>query len=110
MTAQMLQVLSAMLQDSTGSHYGFDLAQKAEIKPGVLYPILRRLEDAEWAHSAWEDQAPEDMGRPRRRYYTLTEKGARLGRAAVEEHIASLGRAQSHSGRRRISRPSEGTV
>lgn len=110
MTVQMLRVLSAMLQDSTGSHYGFDLAQKAEIKPSVLYPILRRLEDDGWADSAWEDQAPEDMGRPRRRYYTLTEKGERLGRAAVEEHIASLRRAQSHRGRRRTSRPSEGTV
>lgn len=110
MTVQTLQVISAMLQDSTGLHYGFDLAQKAAIKPGVLYPILKRLEVAGWAHSAWEEQAPEDMGRPRRRYYTLTEKGTRLGRATVEEHIASLRRAPSHRVRSRILKPSEETA
>lgn len=111
MTIQMLQVLSAMLEDPTGSHYGFDLARQAGIKPGVLYPILRRLEKAKWATSAWEEQTPEDIGRPRRRYYTLTPDGTVFARVAVEEHIASLSRSSSHrERRRRAPRPSEGAV
>jgi PadR family transcriptional regulator PadR len=111
MTIQTLRVLSAMLEDPTGSHYGFDLAKQAGIKPGVLYPILRRLENAEWATSAWEEQTPEDVGRPRRRYYTLTPNGTALARAAVEEHLAALHLdARQREPKGRIRRPSAGTA
>jgi len=108
MTIQTLRVLSAMLEEPTGNHYGFDLARKADIKPGVLYPILKRLEKDKWATSAWEEQTPEDIGRPRRRYYTLTPNGIERARVEVEDHIASFSR--SSLGRRQIPRPSEGTV
>jgi len=47
------------------------------VKPGSLFPALRRLEQKGWAEGKW---APSENNR-RARYYTLT----RLGRAQLAE-------------------------
>lgn len=111
MTLQMLLVLSAMLEDPTGRHYGFDLARQANVNSSVLYPILKRLETAEWATSAWEEQAPEDAGRPRRRYYTLTKEGAEFARVEVDARLATLsGKGDTPGKRRGIPRVARGQI
>ncbi|MFF4120147.1 helix-turn-helix transcriptional regulator [Streptomyces sp. NPDC001714] len=44
---------------------------------GTLFPLLERLRQAGWVERYWEqDQAAETEGRPRRRYYRITPKGA----------------------------------
>jgi PadR family transcriptional regulator PadR len=45
--------------------------------------ILARLENAEWLESWWEEADPREQGRPRRRYYRLSEDGAVQARTAL---------------------------
>jgi len=108
MTIQTMQVLNAMLDDADGRHYGFDLARRAKLKPSALYPILKRLEEAKYATSDWEEQAPEDLGRPRRRYYRLTPNGVDFAEAALAEHVESLNRAPTSPRRKPIPNPAPG--
>ena len=42
-----------------------------------MYPILNRLEEAGWLSSRWEELDAQEIGRPRRCYYTLAEQGVR---------------------------------
>ncbi|MFK4228055.1 PadR family transcriptional regulator [Streptomyces sp. NPDC019890] len=44
---------------------------------GTIYPILARLEQVGWVDSSWEDPVVhEQAGRPRRRFYRITQDGA----------------------------------
>lgn len=90
MTAQMLKVLSALLNDPEADWYGFDLCKRAGMKPGTIYPIFARLLEAGWVERHWEDIDPAEEGRPRRRLYRLTTVGAHAARQALDEHLAAL--------------------
>ncbi|MEZ4587063.1 MAG: PadR family transcriptional regulator [Gemmatimonadales bacterium] len=69
-TAMVLQALAA------GHRYGFEIATAVGLRPGAVYQILHRLEEARLVSGAWEDpREARSEGRPSRRYY-------RLGRAA----------------------------
>jgi hypothetical protein len=85
MTLQTLLVLQAMLSDPTARHYGLELSRVAGFATGTVYPILARLEKADWVSSDWEDVDPAQEGRPRRRLYMLTGKGAEGARGALEK-------------------------
>lgn len=74
-TLLTLKVLTAMVNDSTSKHYGYDLMQAAGISSGTLYPLLARLEKCNWITASWEDADPAQLGRGRRKYYELTERG-----------------------------------
>ncbi len=37
-----------------------------------MYPMLARLETADWLKGDWEDVDPKEVGRLRRRFYSLT--------------------------------------
>lgn len=66
-TAMVLQALDL------GHRYGFEIADAAGLRPGSVYQILRRLEDADLVRGEWEDaEIAHDEGRPARRYYRLT--------------------------------------
>lgn len=66
-TAMVLQALEA------GRRYGFEIADAAGLRPGSVYQILRRLEEAGLVRGEWEDaEIAHDEGRPARRYYRLT--------------------------------------
>lgn len=76
-------VLAALLaDDSETGIYGLQLAKDLDLPTGTIYPILVRLVRNGYATAAWE-QLPEDTGKPRRRFYRLTEQG----RAAAAEHL-----------------------
>lgn len=81
----MQVVLRTLLQEPTQARYGLELAEAAGLPSGTLHPILARLEQAEWVSSQWEDRDPRAAGRPRRRYYSLTPRGAELARVALAE-------------------------
>jgi PadR family transcriptional regulator PadR len=92
-THSLVQVAVVLLDDPKDKHWGYDISKKSGIRPGVLYPILGRMLDDGWVTADWEEAAVK--GRPRRRYYEITENGlARLGallaEAATEKRFASL--------------------
>jgi PadR family transcriptional regulator, regulatory protein PadR len=63
------------MANPAAKHYGYPLGREASVRSGVLYPILDRLERAGWLAGEWEEPDKHSEGRPRRRYYTVTESG-----------------------------------
>jgi DNA-binding PadR family transcriptional regulator len=60
---------------------------------GTVHPILARLEAIRWLESSWEDVDSTVVGRPRRRYYRLSDEGivaALRALAAAQAARASL--------------------
>jgi DNA-binding PadR family transcriptional regulator len=55
---------------------------------GTLYKALGRLEELGLLASRWEE-TPTIPGRPRRRLYELTGKGAQVGELALRSGIAA---------------------
>ncbi len=84
-TPQTIKVLTALLDDPTRAHYGFELCSAAGLKSGTLYPILARLEAAGLLTSGWEADDVERAG-PRRRYYRFSADGAQNARQVLAEH------------------------
>jgi PadR family transcriptional regulator, regulatory protein PadR len=81
-TMSLMAVLQALLDRPSAEHWGYDLQRQTGIRSGILYPILRRLLEAGWVEDGWEE--PEAVeGRPPRRYYTLTDRGAASARTML---------------------------
>ena len=85
MTLQAQRVLAVLLNEPLEDHYGLEIAKKADLASGSIYPILARLEAADWVTSGWEDIDEAKEGRRRRRYYRLTALGKREAILALEE-------------------------
>lgn len=83
MTLSTQLVLRAFLTEPTHEFYGLQICEAADLPSGTIHPILARLEGLGWLESRWEDVDPADEGRPRRRYYRLTEAGAEHARTAL---------------------------
>ncbi|MEK8141740.1 PadR family transcriptional regulator [Streptomyces sp. M10(2022)] len=57
--------------------YGLELSKLTGLPNGTLFPLLERLRQAGWVERYWEeDDLAEAEGRPRRRFFRLTTKGA----------------------------------
>ena len=84
-----LFILQALAQ---GHRFGFDIMEVTGLPSGTVYPALRRLEALDLVTSDWEgDRTARREGRPRRRYYGLTQAGRRqLGEA--EARFRAVGR------------------
>lgn len=92
-TTALVQVAVALMERPADSHWGYDLSKRAEVRSGVLYPILGRMLEEGWLVDGWEDATEQRPGRPPRRYYTITELGAKelgavLNRAAADARRA----------------------
>ncbi|MFE9933579.1 PadR family transcriptional regulator [Streptomyces sp. NPDC005533] len=102
MTLATRAVLSAFLAAPADEHYGLQIAEAAELPGGTIYPILIRLEQCGWLESRWEDIDPQEEGRPQRRYYRLSERGAQAATAAMAKVISRKRRtllsARPHGG------------
>ncbi|WP_019074216.1 PadR family transcriptional regulator [Streptomyces hokutonensis] len=84
MTLQTQLVLRALLEDPARLRYGLELCELAGLPSGTIYPILARLEQVGWLESSWEDSAVHEAeGRPRRRFYGVTQDGAEAAREAL---------------------------
>lgn len=83
LTDNVVAILNTMLERSGKEMYGLEIADAAEIGSATIYAALTRMERAGMLDSKWEDVDPSDVGRPRRRLYRLTSKGATVGRKAV---------------------------
>jgi DNA-binding PadR family transcriptional regulator len=91
---QSLRVLRAFLEafneDVRAEMAGAELMRLARVSSGTLYPILLRFERAGLLESRWEEEAPESLGRPRRRFYRMTQAGAQVAQDALAELSSSL--------------------
>ena len=86
MTLTTQLVLRVLLADPAQERYGLQICAEAGLPSGTIHPILARLEhEYGWLTSRWEDIKPQDEGRPRRRYYRLTEDGAERARLALAQ-------------------------
>ena len=82
--------------------YGLKLSEMTKLPNGTLFPLLERLRQAGWVERYWEqDHVAEAGGRPRRRYYRITSKGAER----VPHALAVATAAASASGRHGAARP-----
>jgi PadR family transcriptional regulator PadR len=94
MTLQTQLVLRVALTAPADEWYGLQMVKATGLPSGTVYPIIARLEQCDWITSRWEN--PEEHvteGRPRRRYYRLTDSGAEAARLALAN--AYQGRAAS---------------
>jgi len=84
-------VLAALAR---GCKYGFDVMDQTGQKSGTVYRALGRLEELGLTRSKWEAaRVAMSEGRPRRRYYEITEAGAKEladARASLEDFQAKL--------------------
>ena len=91
---QGLRVLRAFLdalnEDIRAELAGAELMRVARVSSGTLYPILLRFEKAGLLESRWEEQTPESLGRPRRRFYRMTGAGAEVAQEALGELSPSI--------------------
>src|SRR6266508_1597394 len=83
LTIPMQLVLRALLEHATREWYGLEICRSAGLPSGTIHPILARLETAGWLNSRWETIDPKAQGRPRRRYYRLSEDGVSSARDAL---------------------------
>ena len=90
MTISTQLVLRALLADPAQEKYGLQLCGEAGLPSGTIHPILARLErEFGWLTSRWEETDPAQEGRPRRRFYRLTEDGAERSRIALAQATTS---------------------
>ena len=91
---QGLRVLRAFLdafrEDVRAEMAGAQLMRLAGVSSGTLYPILLRFEKAGLLESRWEEEPPESLGRPRRRFYRMTQAGAQVAHEALGELSPSM--------------------
>jgi PadR family transcriptional regulator PadR len=71
--------------------WGLQICDATGLGTGTVYPILERLADMGWIAASWEAAQP--SGRPRRRFYEITN----VGRNAYAEARA----ARSNRGNRK---------
>ena len=80
-TAVILQAVA------NGYLYGFDIIDMTGVPGGTVYPALRRLEDAGYLTSEWEEQRiAQSEPRPPRKYYELTSDGRELLAEAMKRY------------------------
>ena len=93
---EILAAAAAMRRHGSGTFHGFALAQSLRAERGsrsltahgTLYKALGRLEEFGLLTSAWEEGDVE--GRPRRRLYALTTRGAEIADRARAGEPATL--------------------
>jgi DNA-binding PadR family transcriptional regulator len=89
---EILEAALSMLRSGQAAFHGFGLAQSMREQAGsrsltghgTLYKALGRLEEFGLLTSRWEDAAAAE-GRPRRRLYELSTRGARVAEQALAD-------------------------
>ena len=90
MTIPVQLVLRTLLAEPAQEMYGLQICTAAGLPSGTIHPILARFEGLGWLESRWEDAVPQEEGRPRRRYYKLTQDGAERARIALAQATTSV--------------------
>ena len=85
LTQQSLRVLKLFSEDPGTPLAGADIMKSTGLASGTLYPILLRFENYGLLESDWENESPTILGRPRRRFYSITLNGRAVAREALAE-------------------------
>lgn len=86
LTHQGLRVLKAFVENPSKPMTGSALMNTTGLSSGTLYPMLIRFESHDLLESEWERETPQELGRPQRRFYRLTDNG----RAIAHRTLADL--------------------
>jgi DNA-binding PadR family transcriptional regulator len=86
----VLRVLDAIA--STPRISGSDISSRTSLPSGTLYPLLTRLRDAGWVFSEWEQGDAAELGRPLKRFYSLTNDGKKAANDAAMEMQGAIAR------------------
>lgn len=94
-TYSFIQVAMALMDDPLRQHWGYDLTKRSHVRSGVLYPILQRMLDEGLLTDGWEQAPADELKRPARRYYVLTDRGrqqlgASVAKAQQEDRFVPL--------------------
>lgn len=84
-SAAGLKMLRFFLSELGKQRSGAEIALATNIGSGTLYPLLARFESAGWLSSEWENLSPQELGRPRKRFYRLTGLGQTRARAVLSD-------------------------
>jgi DNA-binding PadR family transcriptional regulator len=76
LSPQTTAIVLALAEYPDTWRHGYDLCQALDLKPGTVYPILRRLADRALVDAAWEGE--HSPGRPPRHLYRLSPAGRDL--------------------------------
>ena len=72
---------------ANGYRYGFDIIDMTGMPGGTVYPALRRLEEAGYLTSRWEDPGiARAEPRPARKYYEMKPSGRAVLAEAVKRY------------------------
>jgi DNA-binding PadR family transcriptional regulator len=83
-----------------GHAYGLEIIVSTGLATGTVYVTLGRLQKRGFVKTSWEDQRVADReGRPRRRYYRLTESGRAALQDALESYDALMAAATTETRR-----------
>jgi|ERR1700722_3785732 PadR family transcriptional regulator PadR len=85
MSGPTLKILKFMIENPQGGRSGAEISKATKVGSGTMYPLLQRLEIANWIVGEWENIDPSDAGRPKRRFYKLTPSGQVGARDALAE-------------------------
>jgi PadR family transcriptional regulator PadR len=85
-TANVLIIGHALLGVDDRRRYGYELMAITWLPSSSMYPVLRRMEEAGWVTSYFEPWTG-PLGRPRRRYYEMTDEGDATLRARIERFM-----------------------
>jgi DNA-binding MarR family transcriptional regulator len=92
-TLPTLTVLAALLEDPQRDWFGLEISRHTRLGSSTVSQALFRLEQWGWVVSFWEDRGEAtEQGRPRRRFYHLTEHGRREATILLQERVAALAR------------------
>ncbi len=78
-----LRIFSLLLQSTVRQNSGYSLAKNLGISPDHSYHMLARLEAGGFLDSEWENADTAILGRPRRRFYSLTPEGKTFATAKL---------------------------
>lgn len=94
-TRNVLKVVSVFVNNPESDLYGLELSEHTGIAYGALLPLLIRLEEAGWLIGDWEPIDPKVVGRPKRKYFRMSEDGMARAKELVNKEVAFLsGRVQ----------------
>jgi DNA-binding PadR family transcriptional regulator len=85
MSGPTLKILKFMIENPQEGRSGAEISKATKVGSGTMYPLLQRLEIANWIAGEWENIDPSDAGRPKRRFYKLTPAGHVGARDALAE-------------------------
>lgn len=85
-TDNVVAIFNLMVERPRKAWFGLELAQEAEIGSATIYAALTRMERAGLLDAHWETPPATELGRPRRRLYSLTAEGIRVGRQAIADY------------------------